>query len=133
MKGQRPAAEAKSRHFLAVDSPAGSGPSLSESELRTQNQAYLGSGGVSQQNRHAGFLPAYKNLRTGVAVISRFADGRTAPVHVLEGLPDEWVASRDRHGNIRRIFASVIAGFVREGSFYTREAAARIIEEEKYG
>ena len=131
MKGQRRFAESDSRHFLAVDGSAGGGSSLSDSELLTQNRAFLGSGGVSQQNRHAGFVPAYKNLQTGVAVISRFADGRPAPVHVLEGLPDEWVASRDRHGNIRRLFASVIAGFVREGSFYTREAAARIIEEEK--
>jgi hypothetical protein len=107
-----------------------SGHALSDNELRTQNSAYSNGGGVSQHNRHAGFVPAYKNVRTGVAIVSRFADGRPAVVHVLEGLPDDWVASRDRHGNIRRVVSSVIAGFVRDGSFYTREAAARILEDE---
>ncbi|MGB5568342.1 MAG: dihydroorotase [Sedimenticolaceae bacterium] len=130
MKGRTLAAKPTFSESLPVDHAAGGGQSLSDSELRTQNRAYLGSGGVSQRNRHAGFVPAYKNLQTGEAIVSRFADGRPAPVHVLEGLPDEWVASRDRHGNIRRIFASVIAGFVREGCFYTREAAARIVAEE---
>jgi len=130
MKGRTPVVKPTSSQSLPVDQAAEGGQSLSDRELRTQNRAYLGSGGVSQRNRHAGFIPAYKNLRTGVAIVSQFADGRPAPVHVLEGLPDDWVASRDRHGNIRRIFASVVAGFVREGCFYTREAAARIVAEE---
>jgi hypothetical protein len=113
-----------------IDHWLGGARGLSDKELHKQNRTYSGSGGVSQYNRRAGFMPAYKNMRTGVAVVSRFADGSPAPVHVLEGLPDDWVASRDGRGNVRRVFSSVIAGFVRDGTFFTREAAARIIADE---
>jgi hypothetical protein len=87
---------------------------------------FRGTGGVSEDNRSLGFRPAYLNTETGETVVSRFADGALAPVHVLDGLPDDWVVARDRGGNVREVLASILAGFVRGGRFYTREAAARV-------
>lgn len=93
--------------------------------LRQESLAYLGTGGVSGENRHHGFLPAFFDSETGRGVLSRFADGRVAPVHLLDGVPADWVVSRDRTGRVRSVKSSVIAGFVRDGWFYTREQAAR--------
>jgi hypothetical protein len=45
-------------------------------------------------------------------------------MHVISCLPDEWAAERDAAGEIVRLKDSVIAGFVRDGRFYTREEAA---------
>lgn len=97
---------------------------LTTETLRKQNLAFVGSGGVSEENGSAGFLPAFYDCATGRAVLARFADGRPAPMHLLDGLPDEWVAERDAAGRVSAIKNSVIAGFVRDGFFYTREQAA---------
>jgi hypothetical protein len=95
--------------------------------LRTQNNEFTGSGGVSANNRHAGFVPGYRNCLTGETRISRFADGTPAPVHVLEGLPGEWVDKRDDQGRVLCTVAGVIAGFLRQGRFYTRDQAAGLL------
>lgn len=92
--------------------------------LARDNAVYAGTGGVSERNRAAGFAPAYRDRDSGEVVLSRFADGTLAPVHVLEGLPSEWVLARDGDGCVTRVRATVEAGFVRDGAFYTREAAA---------
>ncbi len=101
---------------------------LCHGALRAQNAAFQATGGVSRNNRAAGFLPGYCNVSTGEAVISCFADGSPSPVHLLDGLPDAWVAERDATGRVRQTVPMVVAGFIREGSFYTREAAARFLE-----
>jgi hypothetical protein len=106
-------------------------PGLCDCELDNQNQTFAGTGGVSQNNRDAGFMPAYKNLSTGEAVISCFSNGSPAPVHVLEGLPDDWVAARDAQGQVCEAMASVVAGFIRDGVFYTRADAAELVADEK--
>ncbi len=103
---------------------------LSAFELRLENQAYRNSGGVSCNNRDSGFRPAYRNIRTGQTVLSRFANGDPAPVHVLDGVPNEWVVARDRQGGVSRLLPTVVSGFLRNGHFYTREAAARIMDGE---
>ncbi len=100
---------------------------LCQCDLRAQNDAFAGTGGVSAHNRAAGFVPAYQNTDTGETRISRFADGRPAPVHVLDGLPAHWIGGRDDLGAIVRTIPAVIAGFMRNGRFYTREAAARVL------
>jgi hypothetical protein len=92
--------------------------------LAHDNAVYAGTGGVSQRNRAAGFAPAYRERETGEVALSRFADGTLAPVHVLEGLPPDWVLARDGDGCVTRVRATVEAGFIRDGRFYTREAAA---------
>ena len=109
--------------------PARAG-ALCECELQYQNAVFAGTGGVSPNNRRAGFVPAYKHLGTGEAVVSRFADGSPAPVHVLDGLPSDWITLRDESGLVSSVCDTVVAGFVRDGIFYTREAAARLVAEE---
>jgi hypothetical protein len=95
--------------------------------LREQNRVYAGTGGVSANNRAAGFVPGFLNTRTGVAVTSRFANGRPAPVHVLDGLPEEWIAERSPDGMATKACQGVVAGFVRLGRFYSRDEAARAL------
>jgi len=92
--------------------------------LRRQNLAFKGTGGVSAGNRCRGFAPAFLDTETGGVYLARFADGRPAPVHVLDGLPRELIVSRDPDGRCRDVKRSVVAGFVRAGRFYTREQAA---------
>lgn len=99
-------------------------------DLEVQNKVFSGTGGVSSNNRTAGFVPAYCNHSTGEAVISVYADGSQAPVHVLEGLPEAWIAVRDAQGVVVRTHDSVEAGFMRDGCFFTRQAAAQAISEE---
>jgi hypothetical protein len=91
-----------------------------------QNRCFEGTGGVSGENRSLGFLPAFADVLTGAVYLSRFADGRLAPMHLLEGLPEKAVERRDVNGRVTELKGSVVAGFVRDGQFYTREQAARI-------
>ena len=100
---------------------------FTEHELRRQNRHYRGTGGVSQENHGYGFRPAFLDTETGVIYHSCYADGRPAPCHLLEGLPETLVLARAPHGRIIAIKASVIAGFARCGCFYTREEAARLV------
>jgi hypothetical protein len=98
---------------------------LTKARLRRQNRLFAGTTGVSSANRGLGFLPAFRDRATGRTVIARYADGRPAPVHLLDGVPAEWVAARDRSGNVMAVKPTVVAGFVRRGIFYTREQASR--------
>ena len=125
MKGARLSSEVAAGGF--VDDGADGAGGLCACDLQSQNAAFAGTGGISPNNVDAGFFPAYCNTLTGEAVISRFADGQPAPVHVLDGLPADWVASRDASGRVLQARHAVVAGFLRGGVFYTREAAARFI------
>ncbi len=98
---------------------------LDARELKRQNHRYAGTGGVSRHSRSQGFSPAFLDTATGTVYMSRFRDGRPAPVHLLEGLPEELVTAR----TVGRVVVSarVTAGFVRNGQFYTREQTARAV------
>jgi len=100
---------------------------LSSQLLKNQNNLFESTRGVSHNNRSAGFVPGYLDRHSGRSVISRFADGRPAPVHVLDGMPQEWVAERDAYGHVTKARAGVVAGFLRNGQFYTREEAAKAV------
>ncbi len=97
---------------------------LSKRYLELEQAANRGSGGVSGDNRHLGFVPAFMDTRTGNIYGCTFADGRPAAFHVLDGLPDELVVARDRHGRPSHVVGTVIAGFCLDSRFYTREQAA---------
>jgi len=96
--------------------------------LAADNRFFAGTGGVSQGNRHRGFTPGFLDRDTGAVYPSCWADGRPAPFHDLEGLPDHLVLNRSPTGRVAAVKASVIAGFVRCGCFYTREQAACCLE-----
>jgi hypothetical protein len=94
--------------------------------LERQNVEFSGTGGRSQENRAWGFRPAFMDAATRVIYRSCFADGTWAPVHLLDGLPDEVVTSRDANGRVVSVKASIVSGFVRDGHFYSREEAGRV-------
>ena len=100
---------------------------LSTQELAQQNRVFRGTGGVSEGNAETGFRPAFFDQSTKTPYLSRFADGRVAPLHVLDGLPDELILARDLNGRVDTVRNSVVAGFLRGGVFYTREQAARAV------
>jgi hypothetical protein len=100
---------------------------LSSRCLRKENLAYDGTGGVSEGNRTAGFIPAFCDSATGRVEPSRLSDGRMAPMHLLVGLPPEWVVARGDGEEVLAIKATVIAGFLRAGTFYTRAQAAQAV------
>jgi hypothetical protein len=102
---------------------------LTEKELKRENTVHLGTGGRSQANSGLGFRPAFFDFATQKIYPSRFADGRLAPFHLLDGLPDEAVADRTAAGRVVSAKATIISGFVRDGFFYTRSAAARAARE----
>ena len=86
--------------------------SLSYAVLRKENQTFADSGGVSQENWARGFIPAFYDTQSGKAEVSRFANGTPAPIHILDGAPEEWVVARDPSGRVIAVKASVIAGFM---------------------
>jgi hypothetical protein len=97
---------------------------LTKATLRRQTIAFRGTGGISEENGSCGFAPAFLDTETGAVYRARFADGRPAPMHLLEGLPPSVVMRRDEAGKVSATKPSLVAGFVRCGRFYTREQAA---------
>ena len=95
--------------------------------LQQENLFYRNTGGVSQNNRDLGFHSAFQDRATGRVYLSRFADGCPAPIHLLEGLPEELAEGHDAGGRITSVKRTVIAGFLRADRFYTREEAAQAL------
>ena len=100
---------------------------LTEASLKTENQEFYGTNGVSPGNRGNGFIPAFRDSITGRVELSRFRNGQPAPVHLIEGLPECWVVKRDAANKATAITQSVVAGFVRDGYFYTRSQTAELV------
>lgn len=98
-----------------------------EKRLARENELYRGTGGMSEGNRDYGFRPAFFDYASQRLYLSRFADGRLAPLHLLEGLPEEVVVDRAPNGRVLSVRASLVSGFERNGLFYTRKAAARAV------
>jgi hypothetical protein len=94
--------------------------------LQHENTQHRGTGGVSGEARGFGFRPAFMDRETRRVYLSRFADGRPAPFHALDGLPDAVVLARRACGRVLAVKASLESGFLRAGRFYSREQAARI-------
>ena len=97
---------------------------LSDEMFGRENRQFTSLGGLSEQNRAYGFIPAFYDTQSRKAMASCFANGTPAPIHVLEGLPQELVMQRDPSGRVVVAKDSVIAGFLYQGEFYTREQAA---------
>jgi len=100
------------------------GQAVSAQTLQRENQCFHGTGGVSQGNRPYGFRPAFFDGDTDAVYLSRFANGQPAPFHLLDGLPDEVVLSRNPTGRVAAVKQTLVSGFVLDGCFYTREQAA---------
>lgn len=102
---------------------------IKQRTLKRENVSFHGTGGVSAGNRSYGFRPAFLDSHTDVVYLSRFADGQPAPFHLLDGLPDEVVLSRNPFGRVAAVKDSIVSGFVLDGHFYSREEAARKVAE----
>ncbi len=106
---------------------------MTEALLAQENVDHRGTGGRSQENAALGFEPAFYDFATQKIYPSCFADGRPAPVHVLDGLPEEVIVDRIASGRVTSVKATIISGFVRNGFFYTRSAAAKAAQEWRRG
>jgi hypothetical protein len=95
--------------------------------LRAEHRIFAGTGGISQNNRSQDFQPGSYDAESGQMAISCFADGRPAPIHVLDGVPANWVTARNAGGGILSIKASVVSGFICGGRFYSRAEAAALM------
>lgn len=95
--------------------------------LRRENRVFQDSGGVSRNNRAHGFLPAFLDRASGRIYRACFANGSPAPMHLLDGLPDELVEARNAQGRVVAVSASVEAGFLHEDCFYSRQQAAQLL------
>ena len=84
---------------------------------------------VGRDNRLSS--PAFRDAGTGEVYLSRFSNGAIAPMHLLDGLPDALVMSRNASGLVLETQGSVVAGFVRDGCFYSREEASRAVANEE--
>jgi hypothetical protein len=100
---------------------------MSEQRLEEENLAHAGTGGRSQENADVGFHAAFFDYASQRMYLSRFRDGRVAPIHMLDGLPEEVIVDRAPCGRVLAARASLVAGFERNGLFYTRKAAARAV------
>lgn len=100
---------------------------LNEGMLKLENRIFADTGGVSRANRDKGFISAFRDSANGRVYRSRFADGRPAPVHILDGLPNEVILSRDASGRITAVKPSVESGFEQAGHFYTRGEVAQLM------
>ncbi len=110
--------------MMTKNCPKITGFHLSHDKLSRENMCYSGTGGVSNENRSLGFIPAFCDTDSGKIYLSCHKDGTQAAIHMLDGLPDKLVTARDAQHRIIAIKPSVIPGFVKEGHFYTREQAA---------
>lgn len=99
---------------------------IHKNRLEYENELYANSGGISQNNANAHFIPAFKNIDTGEIALSRYSNGKTAPFHLMDGLPDTWVKTTNKTTDLK---ASIISGFVRLGRFFDRQEAADFIKQ----
>lgn len=94
--------------------------------LQMDNMAFAGTCGVSEHATVGGFSPAFLDKASGRVEVSRMRDGQPAPAHLISWLPREWAAEMEADGAIVRLRAGIIAGFVKDGVFLTREQAAEL-------
>lgn len=115
------------RNLASQDASAFTTPGRLQKLLEQDNSRYRGTGGVSSGNRSAGYLPAFRDDSTGRVYLSRFSNGRLAPIHLLDGLPDALVKRPLCSTQTDTPCPAVTAGFVHGGEFFTRnEVAVRV-------
>ena len=105
-------------------STSDSNQDLTEDRLTQENERFADTAAVSANNAHLNYQPAFRDSITGRIELARFDDGRLAPLHLLTALPDEWVTERDADGQISAVHSHIVAGFVRNDVFFTREQLA---------
>ncbi len=74
----------------------------------------------SCENQRLVFQPAFYDMQTGKIHISRYSSGRQAPLHILDGIPNNVAKRAD---------LNLVSGFIYNGIFLTRQQAADKREE----
>lgn len=97
---------------------------MTPNTLVQENRYFHNTGGISQNNADIGFRAAFRDELTGNVFLSRFANGKVAPIHLLNGLPDDLVETREQDGRVVRAKKTLTSGFERLGAFFTRDEAA---------
>ena len=99
---------------------------MNSQTLSLENIAFAGTRGISQNNCHLNFKPAFLDKTTGRIEIPKLRDGMDAPMHIISWLPAEWATCLDEEGSVQELKSGVIAGFERDGCFFTRDEAAEL-------
>lgn len=92
---------------------------MSQSLIAQQQGAYDQLGGAIFTDVSFGFMPAFKDLKTEEIHLSVYHSGELAVVHVLDNLPQNWVDEWGEDGHAISLKHGIIAGFMRNGDFYT--------------
>ena len=95
-------------------------------DLQLENLAFAGTAGVSRNSRASGFAPAFLDKKTGLIEIARLENGQPSPTHIIRWLPSSWAGSLASDGSVKSLKPGIIAGFVRDGVFFTREQTAEL-------
>jgi len=96
---------------------------MDRQSLLDQNANFNGTMGVSLKNSNSGFIPAFRDEGTGRVELARFRNGDVAPMHLIAGLPADWATAFDEDGDVSSVKTTIIAGFVRDEEFFTRDEA----------
>ena len=102
------------------------GSFVDKETLQSENQAFSGTKGISENNRESGFKPAFIDKKTGRIEVARLANGQPAPVHIINWLPNDWAKAFNEDGTIKCLIPDNVAGFVRDSIFYTRDQVAKL-------
>lgn len=86
---------------------------------------------AQQPNCLNGFTPAFLNAESGDIAFAKFANGFPAPVHIVEGLPENWFKQPNKKSGKEDLKQEIVSGFIREGHFFTREEATQQLASEK--
>lgn len=100
---------------------------LTPETILDERRRYRETGGESSVCAQEGFVPAFRDDDTGAVYRACFRDGRPAPMHLLDGLPDTVVLSRNPKGRVLAVKPSLTSGFLLCGCFYSRAEAAAIV------
>lgn len=82
-------------------------------------KAQLGTGSGVFSDTCFGFMPAFRNIHNKETHLSVYDGGHPSVVHLLDGLPDKWIDEKSGDGRPVSLKAGIIAGFMRQGRFYT--------------
>lgn len=100
-------------------------PGLTRDELKHQSDDFCGRGGTSAETQSLGLVPGFRDSHSGRVFVSRFADGRPAPMHLLDGLPQDLVVERGSDGSVLSVCENIVAGFLLGDRFMDRDEAVR--------
>jgi hypothetical protein len=84
---------------------------------------------LEQAQALLGFRHAFLDFATYAIYLATDRDGNAVRDHSFDGLPYELVALHRTTGRVATVKPTLIAGFERNGLFYTRRVAARAAAE----